>query len=205
MGLDIYHYKFTKSESKGYIICRELSKEMVSTYGFSKYMATKEVESIFSIAAIFKSDLDLRKAQSLLVNSNSEYDYYKLICSGTLEQNINKIVNLESQLGLNAEKRELYEETIKVGDKEITYIDISYDCKLEQAVYYVEECGYQRKGMGLGFYEYYKNDSYYADEGSFRKLLTFCDPDNHMYNPKNIEENFIHNYESGRSIFLLSW
>jgi hypothetical protein len=207
MGLDIYHFKMVNKpvRKEDHILRKELARDMINKYGFEKYLKREKVDGIFSLIALLKTPEDLATGKEYLESVDDAYTDYKLKLVGTLGSCKDKIKEFEDKEGLIEFKKHTFEETVYIGARSIKYTDIAYKGLLEQDVFFTAGVGYQRKGMNAEFYNYFQNDTYYADKESFEKLLEFSDPENHMYNPTNVKENFIDKYEYGRSVLLLSW
>ena len=129
-----------------------------------------------------------------------------MVVSRTDEFFEEKIKKFEIEKGINNFNKTQNSIEIKLNDtRKIQFTGICYEGVLNRKVAYLKEVGYQRKGMGNGFSEYFKNDSFYCEQKSFEKLLDFNSSKNHMYEKGNIENNFIKNYTQGKSILMISW
>lgn len=75
-------------------------------------------------------------------------------------------------------------------------------------VMYVEEKGYQRKGMNSNFYKDFQNGKPYFDLQSVQKAYKYLQAD-HISSleelQRNFQKNFIDNFLEGESIFCASW
>lgn len=83
-------------------------------------------------------------------------------------------------------------------------VSFVYGDVVEKGVGFIE-VGYQRKGMIRSFYEEYTNNTVYLEKKYFEKLLDFVSESHPLADKENIINNFIKNYEHGKSFLYIDW
>ena len=209
MGLDITHWKLLseKTDSSQMFLKEEIELGIRDINRLSEDVYTNSlVDGFWEFIAVFDNDRDLQLSKTKLKELNDGYRHFKLVISKTDELFKEKIKKFEIYNGINDFNKNQVNIEIELNDtSKIQFTSICYEGKLNRKVAYFQEVGYQRKGMGNGFSEYFKNDSFYSEQKNFKKLLDFNSPKNHMYEEGNIENNFIQNYTTGESILMISW
>ena len=209
MGLDITHWKLLseKTDSSQMFLKEEIELGIKDINRLSEEVYKNSlVDGFWEFIAVFDNDQDLRLSRAELEELNDGYRHFKLVVSRTDELFEEKINKFEIDNGISSFNKKQDNIEIELKDcRKIQFTSICYEGKLNRKVAYFREAGYQRKGMGNGFSEYFKNDSFYCEKKNFKKLLDFSSPGNHMYEEGNIENNFIQNYTQGESILMISW
>jgi len=209
MGLDITHWKISseKTNSSQMFLKEEIELGVRDINRFSEEVYTNSlVTGFWEFVAVFENEQDLQSSKSELEELNDGYRHFKLVVSKTDDLFEEKIKKFEIEKGINNFNKTHNNIEVKLNDtRKIQFTGICYEGDLNRKVVYLKEVGYQRKGMGNGFSEYFKNDSFYCEQKSFEKLLDFNSPKNHIYEKGNIENNFIKNYSQGKSILMISW
>ncbi|WP_027394242.1 hypothetical protein [Aquimarina latercula] len=209
MGLDITHWKLSseKTDSSQMFLKEEIELGVKDINRLSEEVYKNSlVDGFWEFIAVFDNDQDLKLSRTELEELNDGYRHFKLVVSRTDELFEEKINKFEIDNGISNFNKKQDNIEIELKDsRKIQFTSICYEGKLNRKVAYFREAGYQRKGMGNGFSEYFKNDSFYCEQKSFKKLLDFSSPNNHMYEEGNIENNFIQNYTQGKSILMISW
>ncbi len=207
MGLDITHIKLIeqKSDASTLILKGEL-EHCLMDYDLKDISFTQqEVEGIWEPIVIFTSSKEMDLLQPTMNELSDGYCLYELFLHLEMD-NLDALISaFEQRKGLDKLiKKDNFVEYEEDGQL-VSYVSVSYEGVLMKEVVYGIEQGYQRKGMKRAFYEYFKNDMYYMKKEYFEKLLEFRDEDSHTYHEKNIEANFLANFESGKSILSVSW
>ncbi len=209
MGLDITHMKLSliKTDTTEMYLKDEIMLGMKDVNNFpDDIYSEKLVNGFWEFIAIFKNNEELEFAKPELERLNDGYRNFKMIVSKTDNQFKEKINHFEKEHKIEKVKKtkSLIEVNLKNGSK-ILFESLCYEGELNCKVAYFQEVGYQRKGMGNGFSNYFKNDSFYSELKNFEKLLDFYSRNNHMYEEGNIKNNFIKNYVKGESLMMISW
>ena len=209
MGLDIIHMKVSQVETDSTQMFLKNEIELGikdQNYLLENAYSEKLVDGFWEFVAVFKNEEELKEVESELKDLNDGYRYFKLIVSKTDDRYREKIRDFEKDNRIKEFNKTLEIIDIRLKDgRKIQFESICYEGKLKHKVVYFEEAGYQRKGMGSGFSEHYKNGGFYCEKENFKKLLDFNSPKNHMYEEGNIQNNFIQNYSKGESILMISW
>ncbi len=209
MGLDITHWKLSskKNDSAQMFLKEEIELGMRDVNRLPEEVYTNSiVDGFWEFVAVFDNDQDLQSSKKELEELNDGYRHFILILSRTDELFEEKIKKFEIDNGIKDFNKNQNNIELELKDtRKIQFKSICYEGKLKRKVAYFQELGYQRKGMGDGFSEYFTNDSFYCEQKNFKKLLDFNSPINHMYEEGNIEKNFIQNYAQGESILMISW
>lgn len=206
MGLDVYHYKLTHepSDLEDYILVGDW--EQKCNVPFEKYQGYKQQKCIRKLVdsiTIFKTEADKRRyleipififdPDDLMLVEERETDL-----AGTIDSLIKKH-------GLQGYIQDDYVSRI---DNISTRI-ISFEKDLLQDVVYYEECGYQRKGMGGIFFDYFKKYEYFGKREDFEVANSCVNGAWYGYTPESqglkelrleFKEQFVDTYEYGRSL-----
>ncbi len=212
MGLDVSHIKLTtKPNDKGdyfYIDDWELDCN-VSLKHYSKFITTIDDFDFNKTIAIVKNEEQFEKLK------NKEWfgfgDYLKIFIgelNNQMQKNIRNFINLQKMDSL---------ETIQLSNEhnQIEYYTISFGEPIKiKGIYYIDDIGYQRKGMNNQFYDVFKKYMLWGNKQDFDLAYSCVSNEWHLEHwgleavngmKKNFKDNFIGKYEFGKSLLSVSF
>lgn len=205
MGLDVYHAKACMEQKiKGDVLylC-DFSEEAIVEYGFHAYI--QDVPDIKHLHTIFFFNTlpDLKRFEE------SNQDTYK----GVRTLVVGSWVESKSEIALIEEKNRLLSSQtypaqripFQGNDQEsgYSYEYASYYKEISRLGLFYEEVGYQRNGLREEFTVYYRPDFIHVRKRCFLDMLRYLHRQADDVDRSNINDNFISNYEAGRSMLLV--
>lgn len=214
MGLDIYHYKMIpppgEGREKAYIkmYLRDLLPSVVRRYGLDRIAYGVPAWDTHHRLSIFPDlrSKDIAIEKRLIRPYETEGVHWLL---GTVASCADQVRELEEKLGLDSTRASRHD--LKTYEPDRTTMEFGETIYWSRTVTvmgsYVEEVGYQRKGMIPEFRREYFQDFHYPEYSRFLALPSYLDfeddeDDGDFYKPymENLRKNFIDNYEEGRSL-----
>ena len=210
MGLDVSHLQFTLTPNDNGDFFRIDDWDCnVPLENYSKYITTID-DLDFSISlAVVKNEEDFEKLKKTDgLNSTDYIEVFVGELNETMREQISKFIVSQKLDSLDALRLGCEHDGLK-------YHTISFGKPIKvQGIYYIDDIGYQRKGMNNLFYEKFKKHMLWGRKEDFELAYT-CVGDNwYIKNwgqdavdemKKNFRENFIDNFEFGKSLLCVSF
>ena len=207
MGLTITHIKLTSTPTKEYNYFEVDDWQLSCNVPLNNY--EKYVQTI--------DDLDYSKSIAI-VNNEQQYEELKKIKLFTLSKHLKVFVgdlndSMQKQISKFITKQKLDRlKTIKTRNKidDIEFKVISFGEPVKvKGVFYIDDIGYQYKGMDLKFYEIFSKYDLWGKKEDFELAYSCIDDEmeqEEVYELReNFKENFLGKYEFGRSLLTVSF
>lgn len=205
MGLDLVHYKAVTTPDEEFISFppEEFPPEAFGVYAFDRWVQDLPVPQIVHSAYFYRDETAARcdaKMRALYSEPNGMSCWI-----GTPDEHESALREFEQLRGLDRSKADLSEEPVRHSEMLYRRTRLSYwGARVERGVFVVE-VGYQRKGMDSSFYNHFggRGQIFVAEE-DFSVLENFLCPEIRDELLPNLRENFIDNYERGKSLLWVS-
>lgn len=212
MGLDVSHLQLTLTPNdKGdFFTIDDWDLDCnVSLKHFSKYITTIDDLDFNKSIAIVKNEKQYEKLKKTEWFSGIEYlKVFIGELNDTMQEQLAKFIVSQKLDKL---------ETSELGCEHdgIKYHTISFGDPIKvQGVYYIDDIGYQRKGMNQLFYDTFKKYLLWGKKEDFDLAYTCVADDWYLEHwgqdavndmKKNFKENFVDKYEFGKSLLCASF
>jgi hypothetical protein len=212
MGLDISHIQLTlkPNDIGDFFTIDEWDLDCnVSLKHFSKYITTIDDLNFDKTIAIVENEKQLEKLKKTQWFSETEYlkvfigklndKMQTKLAEFIVAQKLDKLEN--SQLGCEHDGVKYH--TISFGEPHKV-----------QGVYYLDDIGYQNKGMSKLFYDSFKKYMLWGKKGDFDLAYNCVADEWYLDNwgqdavndmKKNFKENFVDKYKFGKSLLYVSY
>ena len=206
MGLDLSHCKavITPVDPHEYYYAEDFPPEAFAGYGFERYLQAVPSWRGVYCANFFDDEisLELERIRSEKEGGTVPESYWL----GTPEANDDALRDIERRLNLDRRDASRLTSSTKHEGREYRSTSLWYSERIMVPGIYCVDAGYQRKGMGDAFYEYFggRRCDFFVREEDFRVLEGSLDPDYRDELLPNLRANFIDNYERGRSFLFVS-
>jgi hypothetical protein len=212
MGLDVSHLQFTLTPNDDrnffHIDDWEFDCNVPLEY-YSKYITTIDDLNFDLTLAVVKTEDDFEKLKKNdELNSTDYIEVFVGEMNTTMKEQISKFI-------VNQKLDSLESIQMLCEHDGLKYHTISFGKPIKvQGIYYIDNIGYQRKGMNNLFYEKFRKHMLWGKKEDFELAYSCVEGNYYVKNSgnddldemrKNFRENFIEKFEFGKSLLYVSF